>query len=159
MAKSKSNMQTVANGCVGQRQRIKFLACVQSWRRHRVSRIEVQGLKVTFKEGQRLMIIELRRYNEIWELLIEIRTTGSQGHMCYLDGGWRISVTYGSCLHGGERYGDVNRAQGCIQWLQVWMRAGMHMTTVEQSKKVSMQKMEIDGKERGLGPSGPRSVS
>jgi len=39
------------------------------------------------------MIIELERYNEIGELLIEIRTTGSQGHVCYGDEGWRISVT------------------------------------------------------------------
>jgi len=39
------------------------------------------------------MIIKLERYNEIGELLIENRTTGSQGHICYQDGGWRVSVT------------------------------------------------------------------
>jgi len=39
------------------------------------------------------MIIELERYNEIRELLIENRTTGSQGHICYQEGGWRVSVT------------------------------------------------------------------
>jgi len=39
------------------------------------------------------MIIELERYNEIRELLIENRTTGSQGHKCYWDRDWRASVT------------------------------------------------------------------
>jgi len=39
------------------------------------------------------MIIKLEGYNEIRELLIENRTTGSQVHVCYQDGGWRVSVT------------------------------------------------------------------
>jgi len=39
------------------------------------------------------MIIELEKYNEIRELLIENRTTGSQGHICYQYGGQRVCVT------------------------------------------------------------------
>jgi len=39
------------------------------------------------------MIIELERYNKIGELLIENRTPGFQGHICYQDGGQRVSVT------------------------------------------------------------------
>jgi len=39
------------------------------------------------------MIIKLGKYNEIRELLIENRTTGSQGHVSYWDGGQRVSVT------------------------------------------------------------------
>jgi len=39
------------------------------------------------------MIIELRKYNETRELLIENRTTGLQGHVIYWDGGWEASVT------------------------------------------------------------------
>jgi len=39
------------------------------------------------------MIIELGRYNEIGQLLIENRTTGSQAHVCYWDGDQRVSVT------------------------------------------------------------------
>jgi len=39
------------------------------------------------------MIIKLRKYNEIRELLIENRTTGSQGHVSYWDGDWRVSIT------------------------------------------------------------------
>ena len=39
------------------------------------------------------MIIELERYNEIRELLIENRSTRSQGHVSYWEGDWRVSVT------------------------------------------------------------------
>ena len=39
------------------------------------------------------MIIELERYNENGELLIENRTMGSQGHEGYWDGDQRVSVT------------------------------------------------------------------
>ena len=43
--------------------------------------------------GIKLMIIKLRKYNEIGELLIENRTTGSQEHVSYWNGGWSVSVT------------------------------------------------------------------
>jgi len=39
------------------------------------------------------VIIKLGKYNEIRELLIEKRTTGSQGHICYQDKDQRVSVT------------------------------------------------------------------
>ena len=39
------------------------------------------------------MIIELRKYNKIRELLIENITTGSQVHVSYQDGGQEASVT------------------------------------------------------------------
>jgi len=43
---------------------------------------------------------------------------------------------YGGFLHGGGRDEDANRAQGHIQLaFESGMRAGMHMSTVEQSKK------------------------
>ena len=58
-----------------------------------MSRIEVEGPQGDIQEGQRLMIIKLERYNEIRELFIENRATGSQGHVCYWDGGRRVSVT------------------------------------------------------------------
>jgi len=38
------------------------------------------------------MIIELGRYNEIGELLIGNRTTGSLGHVCYQDRDQRAAV-------------------------------------------------------------------
>jgi len=43
--------------------------------------------------GIRLMIIELGKYNSAEELLIETKTTGSQGRICYQDRDWRVSVT------------------------------------------------------------------
>ena len=48
------------------------------------------------------MIIELGKYNESGELLIEDRTTGSQGHIHYQDGGWRVSVTM-AAFHMGMK--------------------------------------------------------
>ena len=39
------------------------------------------------------MIIELRKYNSAEELLIETRTAGFQGHICYWDRDRRVSVT------------------------------------------------------------------
>ena len=51
------------------------------------------------------MIIKLERYNEIRELLIENRSTGSQGHGCYWDGGWRVSVTRVAVCMGVEETG------------------------------------------------------
>ena len=58
-----------------------------------MSKIEVQVLKVMFKREPRLMIIQLRKYNEVRELLIENGTTGLWGHICHQDGGQRVSVT------------------------------------------------------------------
>jgi len=52
------------------------------------------------------MIIELEKYNKIGELLIENRTAGLQGHVCYQDGHWRVSVT---------------RAAVCMEMKGMWM--------------------------------------
>ena len=82
------------------------------------------------------MIIELERYNEIRELLIENRTTGSQGHVHYWDGGQRVSVTRAVVHMGGGRDGDVKKTQGHIQLAyESGMMIGMCRTTVEQSKR------------------------
>jgi len=51
------------------------------------------------------MIIELWRYNEIEEILIENRTTGLQGHVCYRDGGQRVSVTTAAVSMGVKETG------------------------------------------------------
>jgi len=67
-----------------------------------VSRIEAQGSQGNVQEGQRLMIIKLRKYNEVGELLIEMVTTGLQGHVCYQDGGQRVSVTT-AAVHMGVK--------------------------------------------------------
>jgi len=51
------------------------------------------------------MIIELGKYNEIGELPIENGTTGLQGHICYWDEGWRVSVTMVAVCMGVEEMG------------------------------------------------------
>src|SRR5882724_866993 len=82
--KSKSETQTVTNGHVGQKgDESCCWRAFQRWRPHRVSKIEAYNPQDDIQEGQRLMIIELERYNEIGELLIENSTTGFQGHICY----------------------------------------------------------------------------
>ena len=79
------------------------------------------------------MIIKLRKYNGIGKLLIENRTTGSQGHVSYQDRGQEASVTR-VAVHMGEGDGDVNRAQGCIQLVsESGLRMGMHTSTAEKS--------------------------
>jgi len=52
--------------------------------------------------GIRLMIIELRKYNEIGELLIENRTTGLQAQVSYQDEVWEASVTR-AAVHMGVK--------------------------------------------------------
>jgi len=39
------------------------------------------------------MIIELKKYNEVRELLIGMGATGLHGHVCYWDGVQRLFVT------------------------------------------------------------------
>jgi len=46
------------------------------------------------------MIIELRKYNKIGELLIENRTTGSQAQVSYRDEVWEASVTRAAVCMG-----------------------------------------------------------
>ena len=55
--------------------------------------------------GKRLMIIELRRYNKIGELLIENRTTGSQAQVSYQDVVWETSVTRAAVRMGVREMG------------------------------------------------------
>jgi len=69
------------------------------------SEIEAQSPQGDVQEGRRLIIIELERYNEIGELLIENRTTWFQGHVCYQDGGWRVSVTMAAIQMGVKEMG------------------------------------------------------
>ena len=42
------------------------------------------------KRGQRLMIIKLRKYNKIRELLIENVGKGLWGYICFQHGGWKV---------------------------------------------------------------------
>ena len=51
------------------------------------------------------MIIKLRKYNKIRELLIENRTTGLQGHVSYWDRGQEASVTRVAVCMGVKEIG------------------------------------------------------
>jgi len=67
------------------------------------------------------MIIELGKYNKIRELLIENRTTGSQGHIHYWDRGWRVSVT--------------RAAVHIDAWLHGWMSETVGFVTCANRRK------------------------
>jgi len=82
------------------------------------------------------MIVELGKYNSAEELHIDTRTTGSQGHICYRNGDWRVSVARVAVRMGVGRDGDANRIQGCIQTgSKSGMSIEMQKPTAEQSKK------------------------
>ena len=70
-----------------------------------MSREEAQSPQGNVQEGQRHMIIELERYNEIGELLIGVGIIWSQGHICHQDGGWRVSVTMAAVCMGKREMG------------------------------------------------------
>ena len=58
-----------------------------------MSKIEAKRSLEQCSTGTRLMIIELRKYSEIRELLIENRTAGSQVQVSYQDMVREASVT------------------------------------------------------------------
>ena len=58
-----------------------------------MSRMEVKYSLEQCSMGKRLKIIELGKYNSAEELLIGTRTAGSQGHVYYQNGDWRVFVT------------------------------------------------------------------
>ena len=79
-----------------------------------MSKIEVQGPQGDIQEGQRLIIFELERYNEIRALFRDRDHRDAGTHM--LSGQRLESIcNYSSCLHGEEGDRDVNMTQGCIQ--------------------------------------------
>ena len=51
------------------------------------------------------MIIKLRKYNEIGELLLGNRTTELQAQVIYQDRGWEASVTMAAVCMGVEGTG------------------------------------------------------
>jgi len=61
------------------------------------------------------MIIKLKKYNEVRELLKGMAATGSHGHICYQDGVQRIYLTTWLSTWG-EGDGDVNRTQDTYNW-------------------------------------------
>jgi len=87
--------------------------------------------------GIRLMIIELRKYNETGELPMEKRTTGLQAQVSYHDGIREAPVTRAAvCMGVKGMDGDVNKVHGHIQSAsESGLGTGMHAGTAEQSEE------------------------
>ena len=66
--------------------------------------------------GTRLMIIELRRYNEIGELLIENGTTGSQEQVSYWDVVRETSGTRAAVSMRVKKMGMQTGNRGTYNW-------------------------------------------
>ena len=60
------------------------------------------------------MIIKLRKYNEIGELLIRNRTTGLQAQVSYWDGVWEATLTMVAVCMGVEETGMQTRHRGTV---------------------------------------------
>ena len=120
-----------------------------------MNRIKVQRPQVNIQEGQRLMIIELRKNNEIGELLIETETTGSWGHICYQDTEPEGICKYSGCSQGEEGDGGANMTQGCI-WTPGWQlvedTGPMAMEQLKKHQPVKWKKME---RNKGWNPQVP----
>src|SRR5882724_3230939 len=65
--------------------------------------------------GIRLMIIKLGRYNEIRELLMGNRTTGSQAQVSYQDGFRATSVTRAAVHMGVKEMGMQTGYRGAVK--------------------------------------------
>ena len=100
-----------------------------------MSKIEAKRSLEQGSRGTRLMIIELRKYNEIRELLIENRTTGSQAQVSYRDMVWDASVTRVAVRMGVEEMGMRTGHWGTYKWPLSWDQEQVHMQTLEQSEK------------------------
>jgi len=70
--------------------------------------------------GIRLMIIELRKYNEIGELLIWNRTTGSQAQVSYQDEVWGASVTRAAVHMEVKKTGMQTGHRDAYKWPPSW---------------------------------------
>ena len=103
------------------------------------------------------MIIELRKYNKVREILIRNDTTGLLGHVIYQAMGLEGICNYGSCPHEEDGDGAMNQTQGCIQseaGLGIDRRHGHN--GYGAIKEMSACNMEKDGKKQGLEPPSPR---
>ena len=70
--------------------------------------------------GIRLMIIELRKYIEVRELLIEKGSTGSQVQVIYRSGDQRVSVTRAAVHMEGKRPGRSTGYRGAYNQSPSW---------------------------------------
>ena len=64
------------------------------------------------------MIIKLRKYNKIRELLIGNITTGSQAQVSYWDRVWEAPITMAAVHIGVKETGMKTRHRGIYNWPQ-----------------------------------------
>ena len=85
-----------------------------------MSKIEAKQSLEKCSMGTRLMIIELEKYNEIRELLIENGTTGSQAQVSYRDMVWVTSVTKAAVCMGVKEMGMQTGHRGAYNQPPSW---------------------------------------
>ena len=83
--------------------------------------------------GIRLMIIELRKYNEIGELLIGDRVTESQAQVSYRDEVWEESVTRAAVHMGVKETGMQTGYRGACNRPPSWDPDQGHMRTLRNN--------------------------
>jgi len=83
----------------------------------------------------RLMIIELRRYNEIGTLLIENRTTGLQAQVSYWDMVWEASVTRVAVCMGLKEAVMRTGHRGMCKQPPSWDREQVCMQALRSNQK------------------------
>jgi len=85
--------------------------------------------------GIRLMIIKLRKYNEIRELLIENGTTGSQAQVSYQDEAWEASVTMATVHMGVKEMGMQTGYRSAYNQPLNWDREQVHVQALQSNQK------------------------
>src|SRR5882724_10466912 len=91
--------------CWSKGKRWRIRGASQRRRPRRVSKIGVRQSSKQCSMGKRLMIIELRKYIEVRELLIEKGSTVSQAQVIYWVEDQRVSVTRVAVRIGGKGLG------------------------------------------------------
>ena len=97
------------------------------------------------------MIIELGRYNEIGELLIQNRATWSQGHICYWDRVWRVSVTMAAVCMGVKETGMQTGHWGTYNWPLSWDQEQVCTQALLSKEVLAHSKIERDWKIKRVG--------
>src|SRR5882724_4530314 len=100
--------------------------------------------------GIRLMIIKLRKYNEIGGLLIENRTTGLQAQVIYRDVGQGASVTRVAVCMGVKGMGMQTGHQGTYNQTLSWDLEQVCIQALQSNQRsISMQynKNRLESKE------------
>src|SRR5882724_290663 len=100
-----------------------------------VSKIEAYESSEQCSMGIRLMIIELRKYNEAKELLIETRTAGSQAQVSYQDGVQETPVTRAAVRMGVKGMGMQTGHMGSYNRPPGWDWEQVHVWALQSNQK------------------------